>query len=188
MVTGSRKAPHPPGFIVTSDIGGGKTSFLMRVISFLAEKNIRHTGFFAEGAWEKGVRSGFTLTLVPEMERIPLCDRSTGEWIPYGRFRYNPDALKKGSDAVRRALPGEIIIMDEIGLQELHGCVWADTLTEAVTMKNPLILSVQCRNLNDVISKWALADAALFDGTLRSWEVLLTEITDLLAFPTRPAI
>jgi len=141
----------------------GKTSFIKRIISRLKDAGLPFTGFYAEGQWENDMRSGFTLNLIPENKTIPLCDRITAEWDQHGRFRYNPEAIAAGYGAVSRAAPKEYIIMDEIGLQELWECVWANSLDAALLKNNPLILSVQRRNLEDVIKKWDLSGFDIID-------------------------
>jgi nucleoside-triphosphatase THEP1 len=151
--------------VITAGKGGGKTSMIRRITGCLRDAAIPCTGFYAEGAWAGDMRGSFTLRCVAGGDPVPLCDRTTAGWIPYGRFRYNPAAIQSGDDAVRRALPGEFIIMDEISIQELRGNVWADTLSWAVRRKdNPLVLAVQHRCLGDVIAAWKLEDAVIFDG------------------------
>ena len=165
--------------IITAGKGGGKTAAVRRIINYLHHAAIPHRGFYAVGAWEDDIRSSFTLHSVPGGESVPFCDRHTEEWIQYGRFRYNPAALQKGDHAVRRAVPGECIIMDEISLQELRGNLWADTLSWAVQRReNPLILSVQRRYLDDVRSTWKLEDAVVFDGETVPLEISRCDIED----------
>ncbi len=156
--------------VITAERGGGKTAFMKRIVSFLSVNGIPHTGFFADGTWHEGARSAFSLCVVPEMTSIALCDRINPDWPRHGRFRYNPAALELGRRAVERALPGEIIVMDEIGLQELRGEVWSDALTAALGKKNPLLLSVRRRVVDDVVAKWSMRDARIFDGSGVSWE------------------
>lgn len=156
--------------IITAERGGGKTAFMKRIVSFLSGNGMPHTGFFADGSWHEGERSAFSLCVVPEMTSITLCDRINPDWPRHGRFRYNPAALELGKGAVERALPGEIIVMDEIGLRELRGEVWADALTTALEKKNPLLLSVRRRLVKDVMAKWSVRDARIFDGSGVSWE------------------
>lgn len=174
------KVHHTPIIIITADKGGGKTAFIKRIISYLAEYSIPHTGFFADGTWRDGERYTFILTLVPEYEKVPLCDRTTESWMPSGRFRYNPVALFKGSTAVERAMPGEIILVDEIGLQELQNRIWAETLDRALNKnQNPLVLTVRYRYLDNTMAKWNLHDAYIFDGTKYSWEKMWPGLVEL---------
>lgn len=168
--------------VITADRGGGKTTFIKRIISHLARTGAPHTGFFAEGAWCGNERMSFILHLVPEGETIPLCDRVTESWVPAGRFRYNPEALTKGSAAVKRARPGEIVIMDEIGLQELSHLVWAETLDHLLNKNmNPLIVAVRCRYLSQVMARWSLGDTNIFDGIKNNWDDMWPDMASLLS-------
>ncbi len=163
--------------VITAEKGGGKTAFMKKIVSFLSENGIPHTGFFADGSWHDGERSAFSLCVVPEMTSIILCDRRNPDWPRHGRFRYNPAALELGRSAVERALPGEIIVMDEIGLQELRGEVWADALTAALGKKNTLLLSVRRRVVDDIMAKWNMRDARIFDGSGSPWESAWRSLT-----------
>jgi nucleoside-triphosphatase THEP1 len=171
-----------PLIIITAEKGGGKTTCIKRILSFLNDKSMPHTGFFSEGTWLEGERHSFTLNLVPGSEKVPLCDRTTESWTASGKFRYNPEALLKGAAAVERAIPGEIIIMDEIGLQELSHRVWAEALNHAlIKNQNPMIVSVQYRCLDGIMAKWNLHYAHIFDGTKYGWDDLLIQIKQLIS-------
>lgn len=171
-----------PRIIITAGKGGGKTTAIQRIIGHLQSAAIPCTGFYAEGAWEGDVRSSFILHRIPEGDSVPLCDRRTEEWVTHGRFRYNPAAIAQGDHAVRRAVPGEYIIMDEISVQELRGNVWAGTLSWAVQRKeNPLVLSVQRRCLKEVLSAWGLKGAAVFDGEKAPLDILWDDIVECIA-------
>ncbi|MBN2159777.1 MAG: hypothetical protein JW807_10300 [Spirochaetes bacterium] len=184
----SRARANDFRIIITADRGGGKTTFIKRVASFLAVHGIPCSGFFAEARREEEGRERYILTMLPGMTTIPLCDRYAEGWLQYGRFRYNPAAIERGNRAVARTRPGDIIIMDEIGLQELRGYVWADALSSALIKNNPMILSVQHRNLDGIIEKWHLRNAVIFNGSTSPWDDIWNEITSNILNMTLPAV
>lgn len=170
-----------PLIVITAERGGGKTGCIKRTISFLERNGIPYTGFYAEGIWSGKERHSFTLNIMPEGEQIPLCDRTTESWIPYGRFRYNPAALHKGARTVERARPGVIIVMDEIGLQELSGRVWSETFDRALLKKdNPMIVSIQRQYLGAIMKKWDLKRAHIYDGNRYDWNDSWPDIVEFL--------
>lgn len=156
-----------PVIIVTADRGSGKTTFIKEIVSILEEKKIPITGFYAEGTWDSNhVRNTFTLTLLPSRENVMLCDSSTNSWILQGRFRFNPNALAKGKNAIKSATKGSIVVIDEIGILELNGSIWSDALTEIINRdENSVIISVRRHFLEDVKGKWNLSNTIIFDAT-----------------------
>ncbi len=169
----------PLRVLITAGRGEGKTTFIKEISRHLETRLVPHTGFYAEGAWEDGSRKSFCLTLLPGKDIVPLCDRTTEEWLKFGRFRYNPAALARGNETIAGARPGEIIIMDEIGRQELEGRVWADALGVALSKGNPLILSVQLRYLEDIISRLKLREYTVYNVGIDPWHALFKEVTSL---------
>lgn len=156
-----------PFIIVTADRGSGKTTFIKEIAAILEEKKVPYSGFYAEGTWDSNkVRNTFTLTLLPSKESILLCDTITESWLLHGRFRFNPDAISKGTEIVINTPAKAAIIIDEVGIMELNGNVWANALSEAVKKnQNPIIISVRTHFLDDILSKWDLQGAIIFDAT-----------------------
>ena len=173
----SGRMPNDLNILITADKGGGKTTFIKRVAELLARHDIPHAGFYAEGTWDGNARSSFSLTLLPEKTVIPLCDRTSEEWQPCGRFRYNPTALEKGNEIIERSGPDDIVLMDEIGRQELEGRVWAGTLGIATRMNNPLILSVQLRYLEGIIEMLKPLEFTVYNGSINPWPAIFNEVT-----------
>ncbi|MBP7585363.1 MAG: DUF2478 domain-containing protein [Spirochaetes bacterium] len=173
----SGRVPNDLKIIITADKGGGKTTFIKSVAELLAWHDIPHAGFYAEGSWDGNARSSFSLTLLPELTIMPLCDRTSEEWQSCGRFRYNPAALEKGNEIIKRSGPDDIVLMDEIGRQELEGRVWAGALGIAMRMNNPLILSVQLRYLEGIIEMLKPLEFTVYNGSINPWPAIFNEVT-----------
>jgi nucleoside-triphosphatase THEP1 len=159
---------HYPVIIVTADRGGGKTTFVKEVVTVLDDKKIPYAGFYAEGIWDSNkVRSEFTLVTLPEKESIKLCDTNTAIWPLNGRFHFNPAAIQKGHETVINSPSKSLVIIDEIGIMELNGDVWAKSLTSILQKdQNPVLITVRRHFLDDIRNKWNLKDATVFDATV----------------------
>ena len=162
------KKRYYPVIIVTADRGGGKTTFVKEVVTVLDDNKMLYAGFYAEGIWDSNkVRSEFTLITLPDKESTKLCDTNTAIWPLSGRFHFNPDAIHKGHEVVINAPNNSLVIMDEIGLMELNGDVWAKTLSTILQRdQNPILITIRRHFLDDVSNKWNLRDAIVFDATV----------------------
>ncbi|MHC1704825.1 MAG: nucleoside-triphosphatase [Tenuifilaceae bacterium] len=156
-----------PIIIVTADRGSGKTTFIKEIATILEEKKISFTGFYADGTWdEKRIRNTFTLTLLPSKESILLCDTTTERWSLQGRFRFNPDAIAKGENTVNQSVKGSVVLIDEVGILEMNGLVWANCLSSVIEKnQNPILITVRHHFLENVKNKWKISDAYVFDAT-----------------------
>jgi len=164
-----------PVFIVTADRGGGKTTFVKEVIALLDERKLSFSGFYAEGFWDSNrIRTEFNMITLPNKSNYKLCDTNTSIWPLKGRFHFNPDAIHLGNDLVLSTPPKSLIVMDEIGVMELNGDVWASTLTTILKRnQNPVLITVRKHFLDDIRNKWNLNDAIVFDATVSCPEDVL---------------
>lgn len=154
-------------FIVTADKHAGKTTFIKELVASLKNIEINYVGFFAEGIWrDDGKRAGFNLVTLPQNIVIPLSNRENTCWEQHGPFRYNPKALAEGKQLLEDAGRDSIIIIDEIGKQELNGNIWAQALEKALNHNaSAIVITVRKLYLQDVIEKWQLHSATIVDAT-----------------------
>lgn len=156
-----------PIVIVTGDKNAGKTTFIKEMIVFLENEKMPVAGFIAEGLWDSNnQRSGFNLVTLPNKLNIPLCDRVTINWVKYGNFYFNPQAIEIGNSHIINAPLGAIVFIDEIGYFELEGDIWANALSEIIARnQNPVIITVRHSIVNEVKLKWNLSNVVVFDAT-----------------------
>ena len=152
-------------FIVSADRMGGKTTFLMKLLELVKANGEKCNGFLAEGLLnENGIRTGFNLINVKQNTSIPLCDKVSTQWEPYGSYYFNPNAIEEGNRIISDVKENEIVFIDEIGIFELEDKLWADAFTRLVTNKNnPLVISVRRDFLKLVSEKWNLGNAEVID-------------------------
>lgn len=158
----------PSVFIVTANRHAGKTTFIKEMIAFLESKNQPIYGFYSEGFWDSnGERAGFNLITLPEKKSTPLCDKISTHWQPFGSYNFNPDAIKLGFEQLENAPEGTIVFIDEIGLFELEGKIWANALTNILSRgKNPIVVSIRRTFIEDAKEKWLLEKAVIIDATV----------------------
>ena len=163
----NKEINHPGVFFITGEVGQGKTTLLKAIVSRLKEKGYHIHGILAEGYWVNNERTGFDLQDLNGSVRMPLCrTQPFDNWELYGRFYFNPEAIKHGKRilSVSNMKQADIVVLDEIGRFELEGRLWADEVTELVKQNIILILVVRKRFIQNVINKWALNEVAFLEA------------------------
>ena len=131
---------------------------------------------------ERGVRLGGVLqhdipTVIEDPCAMQLENLETGESIPLSQdlgrgsvsCRVDPDALARGSVAVRGALERgvDLVIINKFGAQEVFGAGLRDEMGETVLAGVPLLTAVGERFL-DEWKQFTGGEAALLPPTLES--------------------
>jgi len=123
--------PHHNIFIITGKVHSGKTTFLSRLTERLKEKHVSMAGFLSQGTFSGDRRSSFSLVNIHNRAQIILASIEKGEdWIPFGRFFFNPEALSEGEKIIRKGLEQrtDLVVLDELGPFELEGGGWTQIL------------------------------------------------------------
>jgi nucleoside-triphosphatase THEP1 len=155
-------------YIVTADKQGGKTTFIKELIAYLESFEIKISGFYADGFWNKDQqRSGFNLVTLPKKNSLPLCDRTSTKWEKYGAFYFNPEAIELGKETLNNAESESVIFIDEIGLFELEDKLWAESLTGILKRDSgQLVVTVRRSFIDEVSEKWKLTNVTIVDSTI----------------------
>lgn len=173
---------NPSVFIITGEQGEGKSSFAKDLAEKLQKANFKVGGFTATGRLSGSLRSGFDLTPVGAGEPVPLAERAVSAANPAdafspqpgllpngakGNFLFNEQGLKTGEQIIKEAAgknETEIFILDEIGIFELNGEVWARPLELLLkTYRGVLVVTVRGKLLERVIEKWQINPSGIFN-------------------------
>ena len=154
-------------FIISGEQGKGKTTVLMQVINELIEKGIGLDGFVAVGEWNNNLRTGFSIKHLKSGESQLLCfDHPDEKFEQIGRFYFNPQTIKLGEKILSPAKDSgiRVKVIDEIGLFELQGKVWANIFTELLNSDTyPLLITVREKFVKQVITKFQIENYLVFD-------------------------
>ncbi len=109
-------------FLLSGPVGGGKTSFLRRILSLLNSTRIPLSGFFAERVFEGGDLAGYDLVEAAILRRHPFLRKSGGEGRErIGPFFVDPDGLRWAEAAISGSPPSSLLVVDELGPLEIEG-------------------------------------------------------------------
>ena len=153
-----------PIFIISGAQGEGKTTSLIRVIEELRKDRIAVAGFIAEGEWEKGLRTRFYIRDVANTVKMILCQSEEDKaFEKQGRFYFNPEAIQLGAKLVQANEVKQLVVLDEIGLFEINGHIWAPVFKELISNADvPLIITVRDTFVDQVISTFNITRSEVF--------------------------
>ena len=120
---------------ITGPIGAGKSTVLIRLRAALQERGRTCGGVITQRLYENNERIGYSLLCADGGLVRPLmlkADRITPDQekdcLPFFCFRFFRQALAQGNAAIRAGLGADVLFIDEIGLWELDGGGWAQSL------------------------------------------------------------
>ena len=156
-------------FIVTGSIRGGKTTFTRKLIDLLKSNNINAGGILSERVMEGKETTGYNIVNIVTGEKVAFLRQEGGcgeEKI--GRFTICSKGLAEGRKILDSLVRGgdNFVIIDEAGLLEIQGRGWSDVITELLRESSKsLLLTVRDIYVDEVIKKWDLKKAVVFDIT-----------------------
>ena len=153
-----------PIFIISGAQGEGKTTALIDVIEELWKDRISVAGFIAEGEWQNGLRTRFYIRNVNGTEKMILCQSEEDKaFKKQGRFYFNPEAIQLGAELVRTKEFKQVVVLDEIGLFEINGHVWAPVFKELISNADtPVVITVRDTFVEQVISAFNITKSEVF--------------------------
>lgn len=154
-------------FIITGKTGSGKTTFLDRLIKILRKHDISISGFLSKRSKTQEHEQVYELYLFDSHQIIPFASRVPVEgWINIANFYFNPEALKRGNGIISdsQILNKDLVVVDEIGIFELEGKMWADAISHLVSKSDKMMIWVVRDTLIEkVIEKWNLQKPVIID-------------------------
>ena len=154
-------------FIITGKTGSGKTTFLKKLISGLQEYNLSISGFLAVKTSIKKSGRDYNLSFIGTGESIPLLSTEHVQgWNKTGNFYFNPKAILRGNSILNdpQILNKDLVVIDEIGIFELGGKIWADAISHLVSKSEKMMIWVVRDTLIErVIEKWSVQKPVIID-------------------------
>ena len=153
-------------FIVCGPVGGGKTTFTKEIIAFLRDQDINAEGILAERLMTGSDTTGYDIIDISTGKRAVFlrenekCGKET-----IGKFYICSGGLDTGRSILRSLVSRDtgIVIIDEVGLLELQGRGWHDSIIKLLEKSsNHLLMTVRDKYVDEVKMKWNLTDAIIF--------------------------
>ncbi len=128
--------------LITGPPRSGKSTLIEKLLTRISRPV---TGFFTREIREKGRRVGFSVITLDGKERI-LAHENTKSPFQVGKYGVRVQNLDEiAVPAMIPSIPGQIVIIDEIGKMECLSPLFRKTLIETLDSRNPVIGSVALR-------------------------------------------
>lgn len=153
-------------FIVTGDIGAGKTAWLVKLTGLLKEKGVRVGGILALRIMEEGRATGYDINDIRSGSRTPFLRQTGDATMGVERFTVDDAGYKAGIKALDSAVShhSDVIIIDEVGPLELREQGWHDRISDLLHESGAKIILAVRRSLTQAVSeKYNLSGAVLLD-------------------------
>ncbi len=154
-------------FIITGSVGEGKTTYAKKIIEYLRQNNIQPGGILSERIMTGSQTTGYDIVNIETGEREAFLRQNEdcgSEKI--GRFFICPKGLDMGKAVLSSLVLSEkkIVVIDEVGSLELRNKGWAGCINELLDRSgNHLLITVRDVYVDEVIKKWNLAEAIIFN-------------------------
>jgi nucleoside-triphosphatase THEP1 len=154
-------------FIITGEIGQGKTTCLRNIIEILLSNSVPVGGIYSLRIMENDTTIGYDIVdIAVNTSEKYLRVNSDKSLNKIGKFSIFPQGLAMGYKALTVAgnINFRVIIIDEIGALELENNGWANNLTGLLSAQNNhIILSVRDSFVEKVIQKWNIGNSVVYN-------------------------
>jgi len=147
--------------VLTGPVHAGKTTFLTRVLPGWRALGLACDGFLSPAA----PGGGYDLLEIDSGRRRPYLRRDGEAGAErVGPYAFVPETLERARTILRRARPGGLLVVDEVGPLELEGGGLWPALGGALAVRTGhSLLVVREAILDDVVARLAPAAPAVVD-------------------------
>lgn len=164
-------------YVVTGNIGAGKTSLILETVLKLQQENFFVSGIASTRIIENKITAGYDVLDVSTNEKARFL-RTFGEngQQRIGKFYIYNEGLKLGDESLKTT-DAELIVIDEIGKLELEENGWHNSLLQIISHpKSHLLLSVREEVLNETLDKYRISPEIIFKVSEQNGDELFLKI------------
>ena len=169
-------------YIISGDVGSGKTTFMKNLSNAMQKKGLEPAGFIAEGKYENNKRSEYNLINLQTGDTQQICSTSKNntQTFKQGAFYFNNQGIEFGEEILspENIINEKIIFIDEVGPFELRGKGWSDAIEKLFKYSNiPQIWSVRERLTKEILKRFDVTEALIFDIKKDSLDTVIKEVS-----------
>lgn len=144
--------------LLTGGIQSGKTSLCLEVVAAAREEGVVLGGLVSPGVFREGEKIAIDVLDIRSGERVRLAgglgSRSTG--ITTRRWAFIPEAVAWGNEVLDKAVPCDLLVVDELGPLEFHrGEGWVNGFKTVESGDfSAALLVIRPSLLEEALSRW----------------------------------
>lgn len=173
----SKQNTNRKTYVITGNVGAGKTSLIQNIVSKLKAEHISVAGIVTTRIIENDVTTGYDILNVATDEKARFL-RTFGEdnQQRIGKYFIYAEGLKLGEESLT-ASGAKLMVIDEIGKLELEERGWHDALIQTISnSKTDLLLSVREEVINEVLYKYSISPKVIFNVSEQNGDELFLKI------------
>ncbi len=145
--------------LVSGPIGAGKTTFCLAALAWAGERGWQVAGLVSPPVLNGGIKVGIDAVDLRSGERRRLARRRTGGsgvGVATASWVFEPETLRWGDQVLAKALPCDLLVVDELGpLEFKRGQGWLAGLTALDSRQYRLgLASIRPELLDLARSRW----------------------------------
>lgn len=145
-------------FLLSGGIQSGKTSLCLEVLEAARQAGLRLGGVVSPGLFRGGEKWAIDLLDASSGERLRLAERlGKGEAeLATQRWAFRPEAVARGSQILKEAVPCDLLVIDELGpLEFQRGEGWLEGFEAVESGKyQAALLVIRPSLLPQALSRW----------------------------------
>jgi nucleoside-triphosphatase THEP1 len=103
--------------LLTGGIQTGKTNLCLEVVAAAKDKGVQLGGLVSPGVFQDGEKTAIDVLDIKSGERVRLADRTDGSrsGISTQRWTFLPESVAWGNEVLKRSVPCDLLLIDELG-------------------------------------------------------------------------
>jgi nucleoside-triphosphatase THEP1 len=172
-------------YIITGNIGSGKTSLIQKLIMKFKQHNFTISGIYSTRILENEMTTGYDVVDISTQKTEKFLRMFGNDNQPrIGKFYIYSEGLKMGNAALIDN-PAQLVIIDEIGKLELEGKGWNESLQQLINdSKSYLLLSIREEVVGEIIEKFGITPEIIFNTSEQNSSDLLLLVLDEMRIPS----
>ena len=156
--------------LVTGPPRSGKSTLIEKVVQEISRPA---TGFFTQELREKGKRVGFSITTLDGKTGV-LAHQSLRSKFRVGKYGVNLEDLDQiAVPSMLPSIPGQIVVIDEIGKMECFSRLFKETLLRVLSSETQVIGSIAIKGGHFIQSIKKREDVSLISITEKTRDTAL---------------
>ena len=154
-------------FIIQGDRNSGKTKFMQQLSEYLNQMDLSLGGIITIKKIQENIIDYYVKDINTGIEVLLCTNRKLNDYyFKTHNFYFTHEGVKFGNQVLKDNVYKLLLLIDEVGVLELRDMGWASTLETLFSLRKNMIWAVRKRYVNQVLWKFYVNQAIIFDITI----------------------